>query len=105
MRRPLWIAAAAAVVLSTDPAPAQLVITPVQARFGPGAQASIFIQPRIVPVAGFSYFANGWGFGAVPVFAVPPVWAYGGGYLPQPPIIINNIIQTVPPIPLVGGPV
>jgi Tetratricopeptide repeat len=88
MRPSRWIAAAA-ILLSAGAAPAQVVI-PIQARFG--RQTSIFVQPRIGP---------NWG---LPGYWAPPFW-YGPGWYPAQPIIIQNIIQTPPPIPVVTGPV
>jgi tetratricopeptide (TPR) repeat protein len=89
MRPSRWIAAAA-LLLSAGPAPAQVVI-PIQARFG--GQTSIFVQPRVGPH---------WG---IPGYWTPPFW-YGPGWYPaQQPIIIQNIIQTPPPIPVVTGPI
>ena len=90
MRPSRWIAAAA-ILLSAGTAPAQVVI-PIQARFG--RQTSIFVQPRIGP-----------NWGLPPGYWAPPFW-YGPGWYPaQQPIIIQNIIQTPPPIPIVTGPV
>jgi Flp pilus assembly protein TadD len=102
MRRPLWIAAAAAVLVA-GPASAQ-VLLPIHARFG--NQASIFIQPRVGPVWGFGYATTGAGFGYGPVFGLPPAW-HGPAwnpYVSPPPIIIQNIIQQPPPVPIIVGP-
>ncbi|HKB02804.1 MAG TPA: tetratricopeptide repeat protein [Gemmataceae bacterium] len=90
MRPSRWIAAAA-LLLSAGTAPAQVVI-PVQARFG--GQTSIFVQPRIGP-----------NWGLPPGYWAPPFWSGPGWYPARQPIIIQNIIQTPPPIPVVTGPV
>jgi tetratricopeptide (TPR) repeat protein len=92
MRRPLWIAAAAAGLAIADTATAQVMI-PIQARFG--RQTSIFVQPRIGPHFGIPYYGPGPSYTFVPGYGFAPVWQ-------QPPIIINNFIQT--PIPIVTGP-
>jgi hypothetical protein len=101
MRPSPWIAAAA-ILLAAGTAPAQVVI-PIQARFG--GQTSIFVQPRVGPVWGSGYITNGAGFGWGPAYGLAPIW-YGRGWYPSPPpVIVQNIIQTVPPIPIVTGPV
>lgn len=97
MRASLRSAVAIAVVLvGVSSASAQFVMVPTQASFGRG-RASIFVQPRVIPVSPFSYWGNGYGpavfhggFGA---------WAPGGAWVlnpTPPPIIIQNIIQQPP---------
>jgi Tetratricopeptide repeat len=99
MRPSPWIAAAA-ILLTAASSQAQ-VIVPIQARFG--GQTSIFIQPRVGPVYGTSY-VNGGGFGFGPGYGLSPFW-YGRGWYPSPPVIVQNIIQAPPPVPLYPGPV
>jgi hypothetical protein len=98
MRPSPWIAAG--ILVTATAAPAQVII-PVQARFG--GQTSIFFQARTGPNTGFTYYANGFGFG--PAYGPSPFW-YGPGWYPPPPtVVVQNIIQTPPPIPVVAGPV
>jgi hypothetical protein len=102
MRPSPWIAAAATLLIAGT-APAQVVI-PIQARFG--RQTSIFIQPRVGALGGFGYYSDSAGFGLGPAYGAAPFW-YGPGWYrySPPPVIVQNIIQTPPPIPLVTGPV
>jgi|SoiMethySBSTD1v2_1073268.scaffolds.fasta_scaffold272265_2 hypothetical protein len=87
-----------ALVLAVSSASAQLVMLPMQTSFSRG-RASIFVQPRIVPVSSYGYSTGYYGFtGGAWNAGFAQWWGPPVVYGPPPPIIIQNIIQ-----PPVGG--
>jgi hypothetical protein len=106
MRPSIRNAAAMAIALcAADAAFAQLVMIPTQASFGRG-RASIFVQPRVIPVNPWGYSSGTIGFGT-PWAGGFAHWHNGMPFAynpwPQPPIVIQNIIQAPPGAVLPNG--
>jgi hypothetical protein len=105
MRRPPWIVAAALVLLFATASHAQ-VLFPTYGGFG--QRQGVYFHVRNGPLA-FTYVAGAYGVRFGPAYPVVP-WYYGPYGIPinpygiQPPIIIQNIVQPLPPVPLIAGP-